>query len=95
MAYTRADVLAFTLDRLADLTRDLDLPGEIGEQTTLMDGLGFESLDIVVLAETFQTHYGQLFPFTDFFAQVGASSATDITVAQWVDFIYTHLEDRT
>lgn len=87
---TRADILTDTLALLNELLAERDYAGEIGEATTLLTDLGFESLDIVVMANTIQERYGQKFPFAEYFAQVGEREHPDITVGEWVDFVYTH-----
>lgn len=83
----RADILML-LGRLAD---DWEYDGEISENTRMLADLGFESLDVVVLGTVVQDHYRQVLPFPEFFAEIGQRAVGDVTVGEWVTFVYEHL----
>lgn len=85
----RADVLLL-VRRVAD---DWEYSGEITESTFFLADLGFESLDVVVLGTAMQEHYGQVLPFPELFAEIGQRGIRDVTLGEWVDFIYKHLND--
>ena len=86
----RADVLAL-LEELGD---DWEHEGEITEDTDLVQSMGFESLDIVVLATALQERYPQEIPFSEFFAELGQRNAAGLTVREWVDFVHTHVASQ-
>jgi len=86
-----ADVVR-VLGQLAD---DWEYYGEITPQTRLFADMGLESLDIVVLATSIQEHYGRVMPFPEFFAELGQREIRDISVGEWVDFVYKHLNEAS
>ena len=88
---TRTEVLADTLAIMRELRENSDYAGEITEATSFLSDLGFESLDVVILANTIQEKYGQILPFTEYFTEIGKQEHPDITLGEWVDFVYTHL----
>jgi acyl carrier protein len=65
--------------------------GEIGPETMISRDLGFASIDVVVLGETIELHYGQKLPFGQFLAELGRSGARDISVGTLADFLFKHL----
>lgn len=87
---TRDEVLADTLQMLATLRSDWD-EEEITEDLLLLGDLNWQSIQLVVLANTVQQRYGQLFPFEELFAEVSGRGRTDLTVGEWVDFVHQHL----
>lgn len=91
MLYSREHILADVLHGLNQLADDWEYDGVISQETSFFTDLGMESLDIVVLATTAQEQYGQAFPFTEFFSELGQETNGTLTVGLWTDFIYTHL----
>ena len=91
MQRSRQEIVTDVIALLRQLADDWDYSGEITEATYLGADMGFESLDIVVLGTAIQEHYGQVMPFTDFFAEIGQREQRDIAISEWVDFIHTHL----
>lgn len=89
----REEILADVLLLLHRLADDWEYDGDVTEDTYLFADMGFESLDVVVLATAVQEHYGQVLPFPEFFAEIGQRELRDISVGQWVDFVYRHLND--
>jgi acyl carrier protein len=93
MSKTREGVMADVLHLLDQLADDWEYSGEITPQTYFFAEMGFESLDIVVLATSIQEHYGQVMPFPEFFAEIGQRENRDISVGEWVDFVHKHLNE--
>ncbi len=92
---TRAEIRADMFQLLQEMLEDMDYEGELTETTTFLDDLGFESLDVVIMANTLQERYGQTFPFAEFFAEVGERESRDISVGEWIDFLFEHLSRAT
>lgn len=44
-----------------------------------------------MLGAAVQEHFGQKFPFPEFFAEVGQREVRDFTVGEWVEFILRNL----
>jgi acyl carrier protein len=91
MLYNRERILADVLQELNQLADDWEYEGQITPETSFFTDLGMESLDVVVLATAAQERYGQAFPFTEYFAELGQQEDRDITVGMWTDFIASHL----
>src|SRR4051794_40098707 len=65
---------------------------EISEETCLLGDMNWRSINLVVIASQMQEMYGQQFPFTDLFEEARRRDVPDITVREWIDFIYEHLD---
>jgi len=91
MKRTRQQVLAEVLDLVHSVVQDWEFDGPVTEQTRLYADLAFESLDLVVLGAAVQERFGQMFPFTDLFAEIGQRDVHDLTIGEWVDFLERHL----
>ena len=91
MNNSRQEVLVNFVEFLSRLADDWEYSGEITEETYLLADMGLASLDVVILANAVQEHYGKVFPFPEFFAEIGQGELRDVSVAEWVDFIYGHL----
>ncbi|CAN5352844.1 hypothetical protein BH24GEM3_BH24GEM3_06990 [soil metagenome] len=87
---TRNDVLDDALQMVASLRSGWD-DEEITEEMLLLGDLNWQSIQLVVLANTTQQRYGQTFPFEELFAEVSDRGRQDLTVGEWVDFIHEHL----
>lgn len=92
---TRAEIRADMFQLLQEMLEDMDYEGDLTEATTFLDELGFESLDIVIMANTLQERYGQTFPFAEYFAEIGERESRDVTVGEWIDFLHEHLSKAT
>jgi len=88
---SREEILMDVLRLLQQLADDWEYSGEITEDTYFFSEMGFESLDIVVLATSVQEHYKQVMPFPELFAELGERENQDISVGEWVDFVHEHL----
>jgi len=91
MTYTREKILEDVLTLLNSVVHDWEFEGTVGQGTRLFADLALESLDLVILGSKVQEHFGQTFPFPQFFAEIGQCGNRDITIGQWVDFIAAHL----
>jgi acyl carrier protein len=80
------DILA-TLERVGE---DWEYSDEITLDTFLLEDLGLESIDVVVLGEFLEEHYGQSFPFTEYFTELAQQEIRDIRVSDLVDFIHAN-----
>jgi acyl carrier protein len=92
MMRTRAQVLEDMLELLRMVARDWEFETPLDANTRLLADLAFESLELVVLGTAVQERFGQTFPLTEFFAEIGQRDVRDLTVGEWVDFIYRHLQ---
>ena len=93
MKLTHDRILADILGLLNSVVRDWEFEGPIGANTRLFSDLAFESLDLVVLGAKVQEHFGQTFPFPEFFAEIGQREERDLTIGEWVGFIERHLRE--
>ncbi len=82
------DIVA-TLQRVGE---DWEYSDEITLETTLLENLGLESIDVVVLGEFLEEHYGQPFPFTEYYTELAQHKISDIRISDLVEFIYTHYQ---
>ena len=86
-------ILDTVLELLRGVAGDWEFDGQLTSDTRLFADLAFESLDLVVLGAAVQEHFGQKFPFAEFFADIGQRAVRDLTVREWVEFIDGHLQD--
>jgi acyl carrier protein len=93
MKRSRDEVLADVLDLLQKVARDWEFESALSADTRLFSDLNLESLDIVVLGSAVQEHFGQRFPFPQFFAELGQRKVGDLTIGDWVAFIHDHLDE--
>jgi acyl carrier protein len=91
MTPTHPQVLAEVLNLLNTVVGDWEFEGAIAADTRLFADLAFESLDLVVLGAKVQEHFGQTFPFPEFFAEIGQREVRDLTIGEWADFVARHL----
>lgn len=91
MIYTRETILAEVLTLLNSVVQDWEFEGTLGANTRVFADLAFESLDLVVLGSKVQERFGQTLPFAQLFAEVGQREVRDLTIGEWVDFIYLHI----
>jgi acyl carrier protein len=92
MTYNREQILTEVLALLNSVVGDWEFEGTVGAETRVFADLALESLDLVILGSKVQEHFGQTFPFPQFFAEIGQCQNRDMTIGQWVDFIGTHLQ---
>jgi acyl carrier protein len=88
---SRQQVLDTIIGFLERMAGDWDYSDRITEHTNLLGDMGLQSLDVVILANTIQEHYGRIFPFTEFLTAIGERGGSDVSVGEWADFIYEQL----
>jgi acyl carrier protein len=88
------EIQNYVLSVLQELAKDWDYSEAVGPESRLFTGLGFESLDAVVLGTAIQEHYQQEMPFAALFASIGQRDTHDLTIAELVQFVQTHLQSR-
>lgn len=91
MKKTREEVLEDVLQRVSELSEDIDDYGDIGEDTYLLGNMNWGSIDIVVLANDVQDQYGQVLPFTELFEEIAEREPQDLSIGEFVDFVYKHV----
>ena len=94
MKPSRQEILNYVLSMLQELAKDWDYSETVGPESLLFSQLDFESLDAVVLGTAIQEHYQQQMPFAELLADVGQREVNDLSVAEIVDFIDTHLSSK-
>jgi acyl carrier protein len=77
---------------LAEVVRrtfpDRDFPDEVGPETQLFADLGMASIDLVVLAERLESHYGRRLPFGQFLNGLRTRGASDVELGELVAFLH-------
>jgi len=82
-------VLADVLNLMTEMADDWEYSGTLGAETYLFGDVGFESLDLVVLATVLQERYGRL-PIPELFADIGQRELRDLSIGELVSFVCTH-----
>jgi len=90
MNVTRDQIRDYVLQKLQELSQDWDNPVEVGQDSLLFSGLGFESLDAVVLGVAIQEHFGRQLPFAELLAELG-EQRRDLSISELIDFVYLHM----
>jgi acyl carrier protein len=88
---TQAEVLDYVLNTVQGLCQDWDYADPVGPESMLFTGLGFESLDAVVLCTAIQEHYQTAMPFPELLAEIGQQQR-DLSIAELAEFTYQHLK---
>ena len=83
------DILA-TLEKVGE---DWEYSDEITLDTHIIEDLGLESIDVVVLGEFLEERYNQEFPFTEYFTELAQQDIADIRISDLVNFIYEHYNE--
>jgi hypothetical protein len=92
MNTSREAVLEDLLQRLRRLSGGWEDAGAISEETYLLGNMNWQSINLVVLANEMQEYYARVFPFSEFFAEVSQKDEKDVSVREWVDFVYGNLQ---
>ena len=91
MSRSREEILADVLQSVRLMSDDWEYDAPITEETNLISDLGFQSMDLAILSGSLQSHYDQFLPFPDFFEKITQSGRKDVSIGDWVDFIYEQL----
>lgn len=70
---------------------DRDLPEAVGPDTRVFADLGLASIDVVVLGERMEQHYGRRLPFGPFLASLRTRGADDLALGELVAFLQQHV----
>jgi hypothetical protein len=92
MDVIRDEILADVVGRLRALVPDWEDSDDITEMTYLLSDMNWQSINMIVLANDMQENYAQPFPFDELFESIRSKETQDITVGEWVDFIYKNLD---
>ena len=80
---------------LAEVVRqtfpDRDFPEPVEPSTRVFGDLGLASIEIVVLAERLDAHFGRRLPFGTFLKSLRDRGAEDLTVGELVAFLQKHV----
>ena len=87
----KEEILKSVIELLNTLADDWEYSGEITAETCLVADLGLESIDVVILGTSIQSHYNCTLPFAEFLAEIGEREAHDIRVDELVDFLDKNL----
>jgi len=90
MKPVRPEILAYLLETVTGLCQDWDFVDPVGPDSLLFTGLGFESLDAVVLCTAIQEHYQTPMPFAELLAEIGQQQR-DLSIAELAEFVDQHL----
>ncbi len=88
---TQEQVLEDVTQIIRSLAEDWDYTDDITGATRLFDDMNWQSVDMVVLANEVQTHYGRKFPFAEFFERLKESQHSGVTVGELADFLFQNL----
>lgn len=69
---------------------DRDFPDAVDRSTRVLADLGLASIEIVVLAEKLDAHFGKRLPFGTFLKGLRERGADDIEVGELVAFLEQH-----
>jgi acyl carrier protein len=76
---------------MASAFSDRDFPESVGPETRVFADLGLASIDVVVLGERVEQHYGRRLPFGPFLASLRARGADDLALGELVAFLQQHV----
>ena len=87
---TADDILAELAEVVRRTFPDRDFPEPVDLSTRVFGDLGLASIDIVVLAERLDAHFGRRLPFGTFLKGLRDRGATDIELGELVAFLQQH-----
>lgn len=93
MNITKKSIEIHICSFLAQLASDWEYDGTISSDSLMFSELGLQSLDAVILGNSLQEHYGKVIPYADLFANIGQREFKDVSVGEWIDFTYQHLQN--
>ena len=89
--HTREQIQKDVLLLLGKMSEDWEYGATITDDTRFIADFGLDSLEVVILSTVTQEHYDVEMPFGELFAAVGEKETPDLTVREWVDFVYGSL----
>ena len=78
-------------DVMAGAFPDRDPPTDVGPDTRVFADLGMASIELVVLGERLEQHYGKRLPFGPFLAGLRNAGAEDLQLGDLVAFLQQHV----
>ncbi|MFM8271851.1 MAG: acyl carrier protein [Gemmata sp.] len=87
---TTDDLLAALAGVVRATFPDRDAPDAVEVGTRVFADLGFASIDLVVLAERLDAHFGRKLPFGSFLKGLRERGAEDISLGELVAFLQKH-----
>jgi acyl carrier protein len=88
---TETELLADLSEVVRHTFSDRDFPDTVGASTRVLADLGLASIEIVVLAERLEAHFGRRLAFGTFLKELRATGAEDIELGQLVTFLQGQL----
>jgi hypothetical protein len=98
MKPSREKILADVIELVPTVRDDAAHWGDqnqIAEETRLLGDLGWGSIEVVILATATQERYGGVFPFIEWWEEIGRQGGKDIAVREWVNFVHAQLNERS
>jgi acyl carrier protein len=88
---TATDVLADLAGVVRQTFPDRDFPEPVDPTTRAFADLGLASIELVVLAERLDAHFGRRLPFGAFLKGLRDRGAEDVELGELVAFLQKHL----
>ena len=81
------DILAALTEVVRQTFPDRDFPDQVDPSTRVFGDLGLASIELVVLAERLDAHFGRRLPFGAFLKDLRDRGAEDLEVGELVSFL--------
>lgn len=88
---TTEDILAALDEVVRQTFPDRDFPDAVDASTRAFGDLGLASIDLVVLAERLDSHFGKRLPFGAFLKGLRDRGADDLELGELVAFLQKHV----
>jgi acyl carrier protein len=88
---TADDILAALSTVVRDAFPDRDFPDTVDLSTRAFGDLNLASIDLVVLAERLEAHFGRRLPFGPFLKGLRDRGADDLELGELVAFLQQHV----
>ena len=89
---TSDELLAALAEVVRQTFPDRDFPEPVDLATRVFADLGLASIELVVLAERLDAHFGRRLPFGTFLKGLREHGAEDIELGELVAFLQKHVE---
>jgi acyl carrier protein len=88
---TATDILADLAGVVRQTFPDRDFPDAVDLSTRVFSELGLASIELVVLAERLEAHFGRRLPFGTFLKGLRDRGADDLELGDLVTFLQQHV----
>jgi acyl carrier protein len=98
MTSTRDELLAQIFElasSVAEGAAHLSAQTPMTGDTRISADLDWSSMEVVILANALQERYARTFPFIEWFQSLAREEREDLTLGEWADFVYDHLQRET